>query len=321
MARWLDGLARQIAQSDATAVGVTVAIGAALATAAAWYAWRGLHKARVIEDLPTSKARSAHQGYVELEGIGRALDDTPLAAPISRLPCLWYRYRVEEEVTHQEHGRQHRHWRTVDAGESDATFLLEDDTGRVVVDPAGAEVSTRAPDTWQSGAAGASILGAPAFVTGFVARRGHGRYRFREWRIAPGEKLYALGLLRNLGAHANAPALAAELRERLREWKRDQPALLARFDLDKNGRLDEKEWMLARAQARREIERARAAPPPATEGLNLLGATRDPDRPFLISCVPQTELTRRYRRRAALAAAGFLALGAATVWVYGVRFG
>ena len=40
----------------------------ALALLALYFAFRNLHRARLIEDTPTSRIRSAHQGYVELIG-------------------------------------------------------------------------------------------------------------------------------------------------------------------------------------------------------------------------------------------------------------
>lgn len=44
--------------------------------------FRQLHRARLIEDTPTSRIRSAAQGYAELEGRAVALGD-PLYAPLS----------------------------------------------------------------------------------------------------------------------------------------------------------------------------------------------------------------------------------------------
>ena len=38
-----------------------------------WFAFRFLHVARVIEDTPTSRVRSAAQGYVELVHFDRGL--------------------------------------------------------------------------------------------------------------------------------------------------------------------------------------------------------------------------------------------------------
>jgi hypothetical protein len=57
--------------------------------------------ARTIEDIPTSKIRSAHQGYVEIKGKTTLNGQSPLFVPRLEVPCVWYRYQVfseEQEV-------------------------------------------------------------------------------------------------------------------------------------------------------------------------------------------------------------------------------
>ena len=77
----------------------------------------------------TSKVASAAQGYVELIGSGRPLAGAPLISPVSQLPCLWYRYKIERKTSDNK-------WVLEDKGESDASFILEDGTGECVVDRA-----------------------------------------------------------------------------------------------------------------------------------------------------------------------------------------
>jgi E3 Ubiquitin ligase len=321
---WLADLAFSVSQSDARVVGFGVAALATGALVAGWMAWRSFYKVRLIEDTPTSKARSAAQGYVELQGHARQLDGAPLVAPLSSLPCVWFRYKVEEQVTvHNSKGIAQNEWRTVDHGESIETFWLEDDTGRVVVDPEGGEITPAHKDVWRAGTFGASSPLRSDFVTRFMAQRaGANPHRFTEWRINPGETVYALGLLKNLGSHINPNSVEQDVSLLLREWKRDQPRLLKRFDLDKDGQIGEREWMLARAQARREVEKARAGERERySEGLNLLGRTGDASRPFLLSAFPQKQIARRYRWRALGYGAGFFALGVVAVWLFNARFG
>jgi len=59
--------------------------------------FRRLWKARVIEDAPTAKVRSAHQGYVELVGEAQAMRGEPIIAPLSKAHCCWYRYTIEKK--------------------------------------------------------------------------------------------------------------------------------------------------------------------------------------------------------------------------------
>ena len=79
----------------------------------------------------------------------------------------------------------------------------------------------------------------------------------------------------------------------LSTWKRNKPALLARFDLDRDGEVSEKEWMLARSQARREVRKThneiRTQP-----GTHMLHQPRD-GRLFLLSNLDPTKLQVRYK--------------------------
>ena len=96
-----------------------------------WGGFRRLHHARLIENVPTAKVRSAHQGYVELVGTAEALPGEPVIAPLSGSVCCWYDYRIER--------RSGKHWNIVDKGTSEAVFAIRDDTGRCLIDPEAAD--------------------------------------------------------------------------------------------------------------------------------------------------------------------------------------
>ena len=64
-------------------LGVAVVAGGAAAL-------RWLKIARLIEDTPTSRIRSAAQGYVELAGNGLPLPATKNPAPLTQRPCTWW---------------------------------------------------------------------------------------------------------------------------------------------------------------------------------------------------------------------------------------
>lgn len=288
----------------------------AAGSAFAFYAiWRGLHRARIIEDMPTARVRSAHQGYVEIEGAGRLLDGPPIVAPLTGTRCLWYRYRIEhQERSTDSRGNTSSHWSTVQSGVSDGLFLIDDGTGRCVVDPDGAEVIPGAREVWY-GHHEFPRSGPPTGKSWF--RFGGGDYRYTEERLMPGT-VYALGWFNTL---RNAPGdVNADVAALLREWKGDQPALLARFDRNGDGHVDAGEWDAAREAALREVVALRTRRPHAPAS-NLLARPPSDRHPFLLSALPQAELARRYRRRAgaALIATG---LGvAATLWYVAARFG
>jgi hypothetical protein len=297
----------------------------ALALLAFYGLFRCHTRARLIEDTPTSRIRSAAQGYVELNGLAEPLPGTPVVAPLSQLPCVWYRYRIEE---HQSHGhsfgtrRRRDRWRTVEKGTSDALFRLSDATGECVVDPEGAEVTPAVHQTWYGnerypgGAPLASRDGGWMARLGVGVSFGFGRYRYTEQRILPATALYAIGQFRTLGTGGGDRD--AEVGAVLRDWKRDQAELLARFDRDGDGRIDLQEWDAARQAAEAAVDaslrtRQQALP------VNVLADPGIARRPFILSVESQRDLARRLRLLAGAALVGFLGGGAATVWALGVR--
>jgi hypothetical protein len=232
----------------------------ALISIVAWLS--ALKRLRAVRDTPTSKVASAAQGYVELTGRGQPFGDAPLLSKLSLLPCLWYRYKIEQRDSEKD-------WKTVDSGESDDTFMLRDDTGVCVVDPEQAEILTRHRDQWHDG-----------------------DHRYTEWKLIEQDRLYVIGQFRTQGGSSLEFDSRAELNALLAEWKKDLPALHARFDLDNNGTLDMREWMLARSAAKREVKKmmreAQAQP-----DIHIIGRPRD-GKLFLISNLTPDRLSGRY---------------------------
>lgn len=265
-----------------------------------WWRW-----ARLIEDTPTSRVRSAAQGYVELTGIARRMSGAPIIAPLSRLPCTWWRYTVEQR-TRDRRGRNR--WRVVNRAISDGLFFLEDDTGHCIIDPDGAEVLAAANDTWFGGTP-MPVAGPPA-QRGF---RGFGNdYRYREWRMNDGDPLYAIGWFRT-ETNVQPGAVDSEVAALLRQWKRDPQALMQRFDTDGDGTLTLIEWERARKEAHRQVlaERRREATVP---GVNVLQKPAD-GRPFLLAAADANALAHRYRLHASAGIALFIAAVAALSWL------
>jgi hypothetical protein len=294
MTEVLEALRLSAARADPLPFWIFAAVSAGLA---AIFLHRGLDafwRLRTVADTPTAKIRSATQGYVELFGRAAAHAGA-LTAPLTRLPCVWYRYKVQER---RGSGKNER-WVTLDSGEAEQPFALEDDTGRCLVEPAGADVHSRATDTWY----GASRhTPRPATTSWLKLSR---RYRFTEARILPGEAVYLLG-------HFETPRRGAEERESvarhlLARWKRD-PLRMARFDTNGDGEISLAEWEAARREAQHLAEQAeqrlQAEPP-----LSRLAKTGDARRPFVISTYGQGALIGRLRLRAAGATFGFLAMG------------
>lgn len=244
-----------------------------------------LIRKRMIEDIPTSRIRSAAQGYVELEGRCELMDGPPILAPLTGSRCVWYEYSIHE---HRGSGK-HSRWITVDSGRSSDLFLLVDDSDQCVIDPDGARITASVTDKWY----GPNRDSRPK-TTGTRWLMVGARFRFREARLHPGDHLYAIGLFETVGGAGSVADHPTQLRALLREWKTDTEFLLDRFDKDRDGEISMQDWEDVRAAAWREVLRQHAELQSA-EPVHTLGETRDARRPYLLSAVPQFELVRRYR--------------------------
>ena len=153
-----------------------------------------LRRKRLIENTPTSKVRSLAMGFSEVSGEALPRGGNLLKSPFSGKDCLYYRYEVEE---YRRSGKRSR-WVTIKKGSKWVLFHVKDDTGEVVVDPAGAEVDIPIDFTTEPGGEKSVSPVLAEFMnqeglklTGFLGFSK--KLRFSEYFIAPGDKLFVLG--------------------------------------------------------------------------------------------------------------------------------
>jgi len=237
-------------------------------------AWAGnTRRQRLIHDVPTSRIASAAQGYVELSGrIAQA--DELLLAKLSQTPCVWYRYQIEEKDADDD-------WRIQESGESDQTFVINDESGACVIDPLGAEINTHHKNVW----------------TEFDRR-------YTEYLLLADDDLYALGEFATIGPDTTPQTFKREVAALLAAGKADRASLLQRFDLNQDGEIDLPEWDRVRAAAEAEIRAQHAARATEKPTHRL---SQPSQRPFLLSNLGHDDLSRRYRRWAWAHLAIFLA--------------
>ena len=165
-------------------------------------AFRRLSLRRAVEDTPRAKVRSAAVGRCELRGRVRALP-APLIGPFSGLPCVWFRWKVEEEHQNSKGGSS---WTTLGEGRSDQAFLLEDETGSLRVDPEGAVVESGEAFVYRSGFLGGKE--APAGPQTYVWLGSQGLFarnrRLSEWTLLADADVFLLGVLRIVPAAEGA---------------------------------------------------------------------------------------------------------------------
>ncbi len=284
------------------------------AVACCYFGVSALYRSRLIADTPTSKVRSAAQGYVELEGVARMMPGEPIYAPLSGKPCVWYSYSVEQKGRGLS-GRSEG-WGTLESGVSEAIFHLADGTGVCIVDPDGAKVTPSIRLSWCGDSP--RPLYTPN-TTGFWSRLfSFGAYRYTESRLHDHDRLYAIGQFRGLG-DAGAVSVSEATRDLLSAWKRDRTGLLQRFDANGDGKIDMEEWENARRAAEREVVATWRKRRQETE-INLLNKPPD-GRPYILSSMTQDKLITSYRKKTILGILGFLALGMILSWIMHRRFG
>lgn len=257
-----------------------------------------LHRKRLMEDMPTSRIRSAPQGYVELEGTGRMMDGPPIIAPLTRSRCLWWTYQVEER---RRQGKGSK-WVTLSRGTSEDIFWLEDYTGRCAVDPTGAKVIPVLRRVWYGSASWPDR--GPELGSGWLLAA-FSDYRYTEARIPVDQPVYVLGAFRTQSVGPDAFDERMDIRELLDKWKHDK-AMMALLDVNKDGNVDVKEWEAARRMAAARVRAEHVQRAVETPDLHIVAKPRD-SRPFILSGIPQATLIRRFQ----LQAAGCLALSAA----------
>ena len=284
-------------------------------TGAGFYVWKkSFQHARVMEDMPTSKVRSAAQGFVELGGTQQAFEGTPLSAPLSHSACTWWSYQIEKKKRKRasEGGTTHK-WVTVEKDTSVGFFMLRDDTGEILVNPRGADVTPSVKKVWYGDSK------RPMGITsGFGGALGS-RYRYTERIMLPGEPIYALGHFETWSNVADPTERSEKRAEILARWKKNPAELVERFDADGDGRVDMDEWDRARkaAEALVEVHVAKAAMKPDVDVL----MNPEEDHPFILSTKSQEELTKRYRWQAVGGLLVFLASGVALGVSLTARFG
>jgi hypothetical protein len=275
-----------------------------------WFLWR-FSQARHLLDTPTSKIRSAAQGYVEFYGVLHASGDNQLNAPLTNTACLWWRYKIEQQYLSSE---DERSWRTLESRTSEAWLCLEDGTGICMIDPRGAQVRPLTRKVWRS--AVRHPLGLDNSGWSGLLSSGND-YRYTEERLHAGQPLYAIGDFRSRGGGRQGLELAASQEAVIREWKGDFAGLLQRFDSDGNGQLDEREWQRVQLAASLEAQDRHRRQSTQPVQHHLAGPREA--QPFILSCAGEDELVRQFYWQAAGGALLCLAGALAAAWLLGIN--
>jgi hypothetical protein len=229
--------------------------------------FKELKSKRIIQNIPTSKINTGAVGTnVEVTGRIVCEKDNIVHAPISGRPCAFYSIEIQRWEKNRKHGRNslgshdtgfdRGHWVTVESFYSDKGFFIDDNSGAnamVLVDGAvvkrkgGTRDYEMRSNNFDQMPAGLrqSLETNQKKLRRFKLKNTSwlfsNRFRFREWCFSVGERMFVLG-------HADS-GLKAPKRNTMKfktflkakKAIQENEKLKARFDTNKDGKLDEAE--------------------------------------------------------------------------------
>jgi hypothetical protein len=246
-------------------------LGAAGAVAIA-LGLRDLAFLQELQAVPEGKVRSLAMGPVEVSG--RICSSAPVLARCAPVRCAWYRWEEQQKVTEyitdgQGHNMRTTSWKTVaSATFGEIPFQLDDGTGKVWVQPAGAEVEVESSTTQL------------AFDR-----------RLIEWLLPDGGQVFALGVAQH---RTDRPTFQQRMHDRLAALKQD-PVALARYGVAAGGPPAQDVWDAVRAAVEKEVV-AEVGTEQAEPDDVFIGAGKG--APFLLVDRSRTEELKRLKYRA-----------------------
>jgi hypothetical protein len=172
---------------------VLAACGAAAGIFCFYKGFRFLQRKRLILNTPSSKIRSASMGLVEISGL--AIGPYVLTSPLKQVECYYYRsvaWQLKQQGKNTE-------WVKVAEEILHVPFYLDDNTGRVLVDPRGADMDLHC-DMQEKYHRSVFFSGPemPGYVADFLLRHGadpEKQIKVEEYCIKPKNALFVLGTL------------------------------------------------------------------------------------------------------------------------------
>ena len=256
---------------------------------------------RFVDGTATSKIRSAAQGHVELKGLGEWLKGDNITSPFSNSRCIWYHCTIEKR---QKRGKR-SNWTNISDECSSHLFRLIDDTGWCIIDPDHAHVIPETDITWYGHN---TEYRSQAPQKKQWLHFSMGNYRFRERLIRPATTLYALGQFSSLQNNPGDEFISRQVEDLVKQWKLQPQRYLAKYDVDNNGTIQNKEWKAIRAAARKQIL---SAVNKQESEHHILSRPKHSGRPYILSVIQEENLVaqKRFNAYASMVSAFALFVG------------
>jgi hypothetical protein len=171
-----------------------------------WLGFRQYRNSLIVRNTPTSRIDAAAIGLVEV--CGRVVAGSPLIAPISGKPCVYWQVKAQAKGDKQTQILADRHG-------SCSHFEVEDETGRVLVWPWDCEIVVTNSQTWQGDA---TLRLTTPLVADAVRRVPHqlrDSIRVTEKCIEAGKPVYVLGTLSERRDVAKRASFIVDIRNRV----------------------------------------------------------------------------------------------------------
>jgi len=252
--------------------------------------FKRLRRKRLIENIPTSTVRGLAMGLVEL--YGKAESVNLLKSPLTHTECVLYRYLIEEYRRSGKSG----HWVKIASGDSFySPFWLNDETGRIMVFPQGAELILPVDYKYDTGLGGTLPENLIKFMKdnaihyqGWLGTR---KLRFQEWYICPQESVYVLGSAKK--TEVPEQNYKDELMRRIEELKNSSEKM-KEVDLNKDGEVSLEEWDLAVAKLQEEVLGQALENTQTDNPIDVIIGKADVEPMFMISDYSEKELLGRF---------------------------
>jgi hypothetical protein len=198
--------------------GNLLAIAAIGACAGIFWFYKGfrlLQRKRLILNTPTSKVRSASMGLVEISGL--AIGPYVVISPLKECECYYYR-SIAWELKQQGKGNK---WVKVAEEVLHVPFYVDDNTGRMLIDPRGAEMDLHSDFRAQYHPSFFGATEVPMRVSAFLSRHGispEKKIKVEEYCIKPKNFLFVLGTI------SQNPGLDASIRPSWAEKPGQRPS-------------------------------------------------------------------------------------------------